>query len=86
MGTQIRLSYSNCSMPVLDGYETTTIIRDPAGGVRNSDIPIVALTARAMSGDQNKCISAGMNDYIAKSVYCETLTEVLNRWLNCKEV
>ncbi len=76
----------DCSMPVLDGYATTTIIRDPAGGVRNSDIPIVALTARAMSGDRNKCISAGMNDYIAKPVYCETLIEVLNRWLNCKEV
>jgi CheY-like chemotaxis protein len=75
----------DCSMPVLDGYLATQKIRDPATGVKNPQIPIVALTARAMHGDRERCLKVGMNDYLSKPIYCESLIKVLNNWLG-KEI
>jgi CheY-like chemotaxis protein len=72
----------DCTMPVLDGYETTALIRDPATGVKNPQIPVIAMTARAMQGDRDKCLKASMNDYLSKPVYCKELIMVLNRWLD----
>jgi PAS domain S-box-containing protein len=71
----------DCSMPVLDGYLSTEKIREPTNGVKNSEMPIIALTARAMQGDREKCLKAGMNDYLPKPVRFDELTTVLNRWL-----
>ena len=68
-------------MPVLDGLETARLIRDPATNVRQHDIPIIAMTARAMKGDEELCRSAGMNDYVAKPVHLEQLRAALARWL-----
>jgi len=71
----------DCSMPVLDGYLTTQKIRDPATGLKNPRIPVIALTARAMHGDRERCLKVGMNDYLPKPIYCESLVRVLNNWL-----
>jgi CheY-like chemotaxis protein/HPt (histidine-containing phosphotransfer) domain-containing protein len=71
----------DCEMPEMDGYETARRIRDPRTGARNPLIPIVALTADAISGDAEKCFQAGMNDYLAKPVEPRHLAEILGKWL-----
>ena len=71
----------DCQMPVMDGFEATTRIRDPLSTVRNHVIPIIAMTARAMQGDREECLAAGMNDYLSKPVNPQALAEVLDRWL-----
>ena len=68
-------------MPDLDGMEATRLIRDPRSGVLNSATPIVALTAHAMTGDRQKCLDAGMDDYLSKPIRPDELAEVLARWL-----
>jgi len=66
-------------MPEMDGYETIKLIRkDPA--MRR--LPIVALTAKAMKGDREKCIDAGASDYLAKPVNTEQLLATLRMWLH----
>ncbi|HEX2138519.1 MAG TPA: response regulator, partial [Woeseiaceae bacterium] len=64
-------------MPKMDGYETMRRIR--AGGFER---PIVALTAKAMTGDREKCLEAGASDYIAKPVDSENFLSLLRVWLN----
>ena len=58
----------DCEMPQMDGYEAARKIRLGSSGVRNPNIPILAITAHAMRGDREKCIAAGMNDYLAKPI------------------
>ena len=70
----------DCQMPVLDGYETTRAIRRGAG-IPNPHIPIIAMTANAMKGDDQKCFSAGMDDYISKPIDVEILQKKLHGWL-----
>jgi len=71
----------DCQMPDIDGFEATSIIRKEASGVLNSHIPIIAMTASTMQGDRERCIRAGMNDFVAKPVKPGELAEVLARWL-----
>jgi signal transduction histidine kinase/CheY-like chemotaxis protein len=69
----------DCQMPVMDGFEATSIIRalpEPRGS-----LPIVALTANAMQGDEQRCLSHGMNDFLAKPFTLEQLRTLLARWL-----
>ncbi len=68
-------------MPVLDGLQATEKIRDPASGVLDHRIPIVALTAHALKGDRDRCLQAGMNDYLPKPITLPALEKVLKKWL-----
>jgi PAS domain S-box-containing protein len=68
-------------MPLMNGYDATRLIRANEHGQFDKNIPIVALTANAMKGDDIKCFEAGMNDYLAKPFLSEQLAEVLHKWL-----
>jgi len=81
---QFDLILMDCQMPVLDGYETTKAIRDRE--IKNGDprIPIIALTANAMTGDSEKCIAAGMDDYMSKPFEEHVLKEKIAFWLSTR--
>ncbi len=68
-------------MPEMDGYEATRVIRDPQSGVLNHRVPIIAMTAHAMQGDRERCLQAGMDDYVTKPVSRQSLAEALEKWL-----
>jgi len=70
----------DCQMPNMDGYEATRRIRGLPGDVRNT--PVLAMTAHAMLGDREKCLAAGMHDYISKPFTRSALIGVLNKWLH----
>jgi CheY-like chemotaxis protein len=71
----------DCQMPVMDGYEATRQIRELENAVGRAPTAIVAMTANAMAGDREKCISAGMDDYLAKPVSLEQLRDCVSAWL-----
>ncbi len=68
-------------MPEMDGFDATRAIRDPESHVLRHDIPIIAMTAHALKGDRQRCLEAGMNDYISKPVTTSTLNDVLEKRL-----
>ncbi|MEL7059976.1 MAG: ATP-binding protein [Acidobacteriota bacterium] len=68
----------DCQMPELDGYETTRRLRERPEA---RDLPVIAVTAHAMKGDREKCLEAGMSDYISKPFRQEDLGQILDRWL-----
>lgn len=69
-------------MPVMDGYEATALIRSGSVQGVNPNIPVVALTAHAMVGEDKKCLDAGMNDYLTKPLDRAKLIEVLSKYLS----
>jgi PAS domain S-box-containing protein len=71
----------DCQMPEMDGYEATRIIRTDPVLCPTPNVPIVAMTAHAMKGDREKCIIAGMDDYIAKPIRKSDLEAVLAKYL-----
>ncbi|HIJ86570.1 MAG TPA: PAS domain S-box protein [Desulfuromonadales bacterium] len=71
----------DCMMPELNGYETTGVIRDQASAVRNHAIPVIALTANAFKEDRDKCLAAGMDDYLSKPLDIDTLLAMLEKWI-----
>ena len=71
----------DCQMPEMDGYEATSKIRDPESKVMNHNIPVIALTAHAAQGDRDKCVKAGMNDYMSKPFQPQMLDDMLKKWL-----
>ncbi len=72
-------------MPEMDGLEATRKIRDPATRLSNPQVPIVAMTAHAMKSDRDRCLEAGMNDYIAKPVRPRELLAVIDRLLGDRQ-
>jgi two-component system, sensor histidine kinase and response regulator len=71
--------FMDCQMPNLDGYSTTARIREQErGGER---LPVIAMTAHAMMGDRERCLEAGMDDYLSKPLRADALEQVLERWL-----
>lgn len=75
------LVFMDCQMPVMDGYEASTRIRAGEAGEENKAIPIIAMTANAMKGDEEECLSAGMSDYVAKPIDPDIILTKLKRWL-----
>ena len=71
----------DCQMPEMDGFEATRAIRAADIRAGGRPIPIIAMTANAMQEDRDRCIEAGMDDYVAKPVNPQTLREVLAKWL-----
>jgi PAS domain S-box-containing protein len=74
---QFDLVLMDCQMPEMDGFEATRRIRE----LGRQDVPVVAVTADAMAGDRERCLRAGMHDYLSKPVEMRQLAEVLAKWL-----
>jgi signal transduction histidine kinase/CheY-like chemotaxis protein/HAMP domain-containing protein len=78
----VDLILMDCQMPEMDGYEAARAIRmDEACRSEPRRIPIVALTAHAAKGDRDRCLAAGMDDYLAKPLDPQTMSAVLTKWL-----
>jgi CheY-like chemotaxis protein len=67
----------DCEMPVMNGYDTSRAIRSGKAGESYKNIPIIALTGSTMEGDREKCIEAGITDYLSKPVQEDALLKKL---------
>ncbi|MDD7804466.1 MAG: transporter substrate-binding domain-containing protein [Endozoicomonas sp. (ex Botrylloides leachii)] len=77
-GNGIKLVFMDVQMPEMDGYQATNAIRKELG---KTGLPIIAMTAHAMTGDKERCLAAGMNDHIAKPLDPKELKRLLKHWL-----
>jgi signal transduction histidine kinase/CheY-like chemotaxis protein len=72
----------DCQMPVLDGYEATRLLRSGAAGVRDPLIPVIAMTANSLSGEREKALEAGMDDFLTKPVSRSGFLATIRKWLD----
>lgn len=80
-GNRYDLVLMDCQMPVLDGYAATRRWRSMESDIHARPLPIIAMTANAMAGDRERCLHAGMDDYLSKPVSRDQLAACLARWL-----
>jgi signal transduction histidine kinase/ActR/RegA family two-component response regulator len=73
--------FMDCRLPGTDGYETTVRIRSSDLIEENNAIPVIAYTANVMQDDRERCLAAGMSDYLSKPLRVQELTKILERWL-----
>lgn len=73
--------FMDCQMPIMDGFKATSAIRE-----RGESVPIVAVTANALASDRDRCLSAGMNDFLTKPFASESLEQMLIRWVGTGDV
>ncbi len=71
----------DCQMPVMDGYQATTRLREIERATGKPRTPVIALTANAFSGDVERCLAAGMDDHLAKPFVIEQLHTIIKRWM-----
>ncbi len=75
------LIFMDCQMPIMDGFEATKKIREFSKKKSLSHIPIIALTANAMKGDRERCLDAGMDDYLSKPVRQKDFAAMIRKWI-----
>jgi CheY-like chemotaxis protein len=75
----VDLVLMDCEMPELDGYEATRALRAGAAGEEMANVPVIALTANAVAGDRERCLAAGMNDYLSKPFKAEAFRRMLEQ-------
>jgi CheY-like chemotaxis protein len=75
----------DCQMPEMDGYEATGRIRRGEAGAHYRDLRIIALTAAAMTGERERCLEAGMSDYITKPIQAPELVRVIRATRNAAQ-
>lgn len=80
-----QLIFMDCHMPQMDGYEATREIRSGFCGNYYENIPIVAMTANALTGDRQACLDAGMDDYISKPIDTHKLETIVIKWLSTSD-
>jgi len=75
------LVFMDIEMPEMDGIEATRNIRSGANGILKPDVPIIAMTAHAIKSYYEKCLEAGMNDYITKPLIFDSLKQKVEKWV-----
>ena len=78
------LIFMDCQMPEMDGYEASAIIRQREKD-NGQHLPIIAMTAHTLTGDRDKCMEAGMDDYISKPIRKEDILQVISKWIPGRE-
>ena len=78
---KVGLVLMDCQMPEMDGFEATRALREREQAASAKTMPVIAMTANVMEGDRERCLQAGMDDYIGKPVQMEELEAILLRWL-----
>lgn len=81
--TNYDIVFMDCQMPIMDGYESTSKVREEEGSKRHTNI--VALTANAMKGDREKCIAAGMDDYMSKPIDFDQMLMFIHKYSRLEE-
>lgn len=76
----VKMILMDMMMPEMDGYEAIKILKSSG---QYPDIPIISVTAQAMSGDMEKCLAVGADDYISKPIEVEKLITIVKRWMSC---